>query len=151
MATATKPLNNYYANLLESFNIVATAATKAHERATRLTVLAGSEITDAQRESIALAKDFATDKVEPAAVLPRYTEASAKVQNHVASYAKATLQETLDAAAEYRETAQKLFDTNKKLAEAFAEVVGDLANGQAFSDAIQAFNPAAPKVKAESK
>jgi hypothetical protein len=151
MATATKPLNTYYASLLESFNIVATAATKAHERATRLTSLAGSEVADAQRDGIAFAKEFATDKVEPTAILPRYKDATAKAQNHVASYAKTTLQEALDAAAEYRETAQKLFDTNKKLAEAFAEVVGEYANGQAFADAIQAFTPAAPKVKAESK
>ena len=151
MATATKPLNTYYATLLESYNIVASAATNAHERATRLTTLAGSELSDAQREGIAFAKEFSTEKVEPAGFLPKYTEATAKAQNHVASYTKATLQEALDAAAEYRETAQKLFDTNKKLAEAFAEVIGEYANGQAFADAIQAFTPAAPKAKAESK
>ena len=151
MATATKPLNNYYANLLESYNIVATAATKAHERATRLTTLAGSEITGAQREGIALAKDFATDSVEPAAVLPKYTEAAASAQNHIASYTRAALQEALDAAAEYRETAEKLFDTNKKLAESFAEVIGDYANGQAFSDALQAFTPAAARANTATK
>lgn len=149
MATPTKPINTYYSTILEGYNILAAATTKAHERAVRLATLAGTEITDAQREGIEFARDLATEKPEPAAILPKYTAATAKAQDHAASYAKATLQETLDAAAEYRDTAQKLFDTNKKLAENFAEVAAEFTNGQAFADAVQSFSPqAAPKGKA---
>jgi hypothetical protein len=149
MATQIKPVTTYFDALIEGYNLVAEAATRAGERATRIATLAGEEIAVAQRENIELAKEFSTSQIEPADLLPRYTTISVKAQDHVAKVAKASLQETLDAASDYRDVAQKLFESNRKLAEAWVEAAAEFTNGQLVADAIQAFTPPAePKKKA---
>jgi hypothetical protein len=148
MATETRPVTTYFDALLESYNLVSEAATRASERATRLATLTGEEFAVAQRENLELAREFST-QLDPADVLPRYTKVSVKAQDHVAKLAKASLQETLDAASDYREVAQKLFESNRKLAEAWTEAAAEFASGQNIADAFQAFTPPAePKKKA---
>jgi hypothetical protein len=149
MATQTRPITLYFDALIESYGLFAEAATRASERATRLASLAGAEFVTAQREGIELARELSTEQVDAADLLPRYTKLSVKAQDHVAKFAKASLQESLDAASDYREVTQKLFESNRKLAEAFVEATAEFANGQTVADAIQAFTPPAePKKKA---
>lgn len=147
MATQTRPINTYFDALLASYNLVADATVHAAERATRLATIAGAEFTSAQRDNLELARDLSVDQAEPAALFPKYTQFSVKAQDHIATVAKASLQETLDATAEYREIAQKLFESNKKVAEAFVEAAAEFANGQAVADALQAFAPPAEAKK----
>lgn len=140
MGTPTSSLNSYFDALLKASDVVSAAVTQASDRTSRLATLATTEAVSAGRETIEFVRGFAADHREPASFLPRYTEFSAKAQDHAANYAKAALQESLDAAVEFRTTAGTIAEAGQEIAESLVAVAGEIVSGQAFADAVQAFS-----------
>ncbi|MFN0096725.1 MAG: hypothetical protein ACKVVT_18360 [Dehalococcoidia bacterium] len=148
---ANEAVQKYFDTLLASYDILVDAVEKANDRGMKVTKAFASDITQGQREAIALGKQLAGEPSDVSSFYTAMLQSTTEAQGRMLSFTQLAYQEALGAGTDARETVQALVEANKETTKAAMDAARSFAAANPWADVMQkgmaAFTPKAAEPK----
>ena len=149
---ANEYVSKYFDALLESYDILVDAVSRANERGLKVSQTLVSDVVKGQREAIELSRKLAS---EPADVGQFYTallESATAAQGRVLTFAQNAYQEALAAGTDARETVEKLVEANRETTKAAVDAARTFATSNPLAESlVKNFESMMPKTEVRTK
>jgi hypothetical protein len=150
---ASESVQKYFDALLQSYDILTEAVTKANERGIKISQTFAADVVKGQREALELGKKLATSETpDPGQFYTAVLEATTAAQSRALAFTQAAYQEALGSGAEARDTIEKLVKANSETAKAAMDATKAWSASNPLADIFRrnvemmnSVNPIAPK------
>ena len=146
-------VQKYYDSLIASYDLLVDAVAKANDRGIKITKQFAADVTQGQREALALGKKLAAEPSDMGQFYTAVLEATTAAQGRALTFTQSAYQEAIGASGEARDVVEKLVQANQETAKAAVEVARNWATANPVVDMMQkgfsALQPNAPKAKKE--
>ncbi|MDZ7729234.1 MAG: hypothetical protein U5Q44_14185 [Dehalococcoidia bacterium] len=115
-------LQKYYDALIETYDVLSEAATKANERGSKMSSHFVEDIRKGQREALELGKKLSSDGTNSGQLYASLVEATTAAQGRALSFAQYTYEQSLEAGTESRQHIEKLVEANRQATQAAADL-----------------------------
>ncbi len=119
---ATNELQKYYDALIETYDVLADAATKANERGSKVSSQFVEDIRKGQREALELGKKLSSDSTNSGQLYAALVEATTAAQGRALAFAQYTYDQSVEAGTESRQHIEKLVEANRQATQAAADL-----------------------------